>query len=210
MSTKNELEKELDLFVSIYFDILESYNIVTYLHKEEDNEKIHYEKTVSSFLHTTYYGYWRIAVIELCNVFINSRNSDFAIEKFLLRIKENYYSLSSSFESVQIDTWINDIKNKSEIIDKLKIQRDKIHAHRDKNFDKYDCLISFNDFKDLLDLLKTILKTLKHDIFEKNIHLEDMFNSPSKNLEGIIERIVSMDNEIKSLRLELKKFQNKH
>lgn len=132
---------------------------------------------------------WRICVIELHKLFVVSNNK-FSIPKFIdmFKKKGEYYSPSIINENT-IVFWEEHLQRVQSSLSKLKVLRDKIYAHTDKEWQNVQNELAFSEVKILLVIAQDVVNTVYRNIFDIPSKLK-IYHDPVHDLKKMIKQLV--------------------
>lgn len=185
---KDSLKKELDQISEIILFAKESIEIVDFLSTKSSDSHETDEKIINEYFFYSKVTAWRIFCIELCKLFVNQDNEKFNFHKLLNKLQPGgiYNSLMANSDIVQ--NWTDKLNSLSDQFNQLKLQRDKVYAHTDKDSFLHKNKITISDAKSLLSLAIEITSTLYERIDNAHFHFA-LTNSPSVNLKEIVKRL---------------------
>lgn len=118
---------------------------------------------------------WRNTIIGLAKLVTNKeRTQQFNIFHLLNRMKKNGQYGNLTLKYNQIEKWEGMLKDKDETISEIKILRDKLYSHTDKNLDEYiiNSKLDFQKIGDIITLLNNIIKDIYLEILDTQINIE--------------------------------------
>ncbi|WPO84615.1 hypothetical protein SD427_18985 (plasmid) [Chryseobacterium sp. JJR-5R] len=190
MVEKNLLE-ELDIISKIILDAKSSFDVVLTLNNENHKKValINHEKISSDFFRFVEANFFRITIIELFKLFSYNTNDYYSF--YSLR---NRFSPGQSYETVKMskDTMKNLkllLKQSTETITKLSHIRNKVYAHKDKDFKNYIGIIDIQEINSLISISKSIFNIFYQEAFEKEYYFDYPLATPLDSLEHLLEKI---------------------
>jgi hypothetical protein len=185
---KDELQSELKEISGILFTAQESFKLVTYLLKDEEDEDLVYEKRVNAFLSYSVNIHWRTTVIELCKLLADKKMERFNLHKFIHKLK--HYFIETGIESSDILKWESLLLAEEDSIKNLIDQRDKVYAHTDSSHREFPNTITLNKARELITFIQQLIRKLYSVVFETAYQIEEPINSPIIGLEHLLKLVV--------------------
>lgn len=210
MSKEIEFKNHIERIVNIFFLCKESYLVLRELYSIKENSDYLIDlKNRGTFFTLTKVNYWRVIVLQLSKLFIESDNEKFNIIKFLNDCKtgEDFGSLQLDQNFVELQ--LERISEKQYLIDQIRIQRNKVFAHDDPNNSGIINDITLDETKDLIELCQDLIFKIYLEVYDSHYDFE-MGNSAESNLKYILKsldernkyRTQEIDNLINSLNLK--------
>ena len=188
LERKEKLKKDIEIISNIALKAQEYFLIVEYLLKPEDDDATSYEKKMNSFFYYSKISYWQLIVIELAKLY--NHREKFSLEKMIGKLNNDGEYSQLNISDKIISDWRNVIKSNKKAIENLKLQRDKIYAHEEGKSETIENEVSFQDIRNLLEFANDIIKIVRKSLDLMPLMFE-IINSPAKNLEYCIKRLVN-------------------
>ena len=191
---KEELEYELKTITSILIKARESFLIVQYLYKPEEDEKVSYVKGRTTFLGYSKFMYWQILIIELAKLFyFNAKNKAdtgrrerFNLRHLIKKLNKRGQFSEANVSEFKINEWLTKLDNEDDNITNLLKQRDKLYAHEDG--EKIENILSIENVNRILLIAIKIVKEINLSVFKRGINFSPI-PSPSDSLKYIVEKL---------------------
>jgi ATP-dependent helicase YprA (DUF1998 family) len=184
---KKQLEREIQIITKITLEAQESFLIVTYLEKPENDGDINYEKKMNSFFYFSKFTFWQKTVLELSKIYIIREK--FSLIKLISKLKKDGEYSQILISETDIENWSNKINENKLAIENLKLQRDKVYAHEDGKTEEIGNVVSSSEIRELTKLSFTIINSIRKSL-ELSYLQPDLMNSPATNLDYCINRLV--------------------
>ncbi|REE78717.1 hypothetical protein BX611_3027, partial [Lutibacter oceani] len=176
----NELKKELNSIWNILTMALQCYEYSSYLYSPRTESEQNFANK-SFFVDFTRHIYWRNLIIELAKLTTDSNNQSFNIFKFLRKLKKNQYFGELGLDDNKIENWEILLDKKEKTIVEIINLRNKIYSHTDRDKEQYsNSDLTFNEIKELLDLLKSIIKTVFSDLLDTHAEIRPLHSINDK------------------------------
>jgi hypothetical protein len=184
---KKQLEKEIQIITKITLEAQESFLIVEYLEKPENNGEINYEKKMNSFFYFSKFTFWQKTVLELSKIYLYREK--FNLIKLINKLKKDGEYSQISISEIDIEKWSNQIIENKLAIENLQLQRDKVYSHEDGKTEEIGNIVSISEIRELTKLSFTIVNSIRKSL-ELSYLQPELLNSPATNLEYCINRLV--------------------
>lgn len=205
VNIKKELDSELENITKVFLYAKDTYLYAEYFHNPTTKEELDFvmnsahSRNMRFILHVFY----RTAVIELAKLYSKSNNDKFRLHRFinLFKVPNKYSGLG--IEDNIIAGWEAEIDAHSEIIESVRLLRNKIYAHTDLLNNDYDNIdLSFKKIETLLILADNILKQIYLTVF--NTGLDSRSPSFDRERFGILKLLAKAEQE------RIKEIYNRH
>lgn len=189
---KEELIKELEIICNILFAAQESLKIVDYLYADDENGDLVYTKRMNAFFYWVRISQWKTVIIELFKLFGESEN--FYIKPFLNKLGRKGV-FEGIIDELSIKGWKARIKICNPIITKLRNQRNKTIAHKDrgilvdlKEFETEN-EISIEEVRELILIVQQVAREIYKVVMQTDFMINSPINSPVDNLKWMIKEL---------------------
>lgn len=189
---KDELIKEIEIICSILFDAQESLKIVDYLSADEAVDDLVYTKRLNTYFYWTRIILWKTVIIDLFKLF--GESEDFYVKRFLNRLGQKG-AFQDIIDAVSIKGWKVRIKTCEPIITKLRNQRNKSIAHKDRDIltdiKEFEAVneISIHEVRQLVEIVQQVAKEIYKVVKNTDFMINSPINSPVDNLKWIIKEL---------------------
>lgn len=150
---------------------LQCYEYSSYLYSPRTEKENDYAYN-SFFIDFTRHIYWRNLIIELAKLITDSDNQSFNIFKFLRKLEKVGDFGKLGMANNKIKNWRSLLGNNEKTIKEIINLRNKIYSHTDRDKATYsNSDLTFNEIKKLLDLLKSIIKSVFSDLLDTHAEI---------------------------------------
>lgn len=193
-----KLIKEIEIICNILYDAQESLKIVDYLYADDENGDLVYTKHLNAFFYWARVSQWKTVIIELFKLFGESEN--FYIKTFLNKLGRKGI-FEGIIDEISIKAWKERIKICDPIITKLRNQRNKTIAHKDrdilvdiKEFEREN-EISIEEVRELIVIVQQVAREIYKVVKQTDFMINSPINSPVDNLKWIIKELTDKRSE---------------
>jgi len=178
------LKDEVWEMCDVLFVAQENLRCLSYLHKEENDPDKNFYKRRSMYFDFTKKMTWRLVVLELCKLFNDTE--DFSIRKLLAKLKPGGLH-QGIIPANNIQAWEKVLDGHKDIIKRLKTQRNKSIAHKDRTGLNHKINgVSLKQANDLLAFIQNIVKEIYFKVTGTTFMVDSPVNSPAEDLDKII------------------------
>lgn len=207
---REKILNEIEIICSILFDAQESLKIVDYLSADEEIADLFYTKRMNVFFYWTRISQWKAVIIDLYKLFW--KNENFYIKEFLNRLGAEGAS-EAVIDQRSIENWISRIDACNPIIMKLRNQRNKSIAHKDRevlvNIEEFETIneISIGEVQKLIEIVQQVAREIYKVVKETDFMINRPIDSPVENLKWIITELTEKRlTDLRPLFAEAKKY----
>jgi len=159
---EEELEKELKEIFKIYIRTKQSYE--SFLNLSEIDKISYFWKHLAFISQKDLF-------IEIDKLTSKSYNQKFRLTKLFNKLKLGGNFQKFNFSQTKLKEWEDKLTELTSDTEKINTLRSEKYAHSDrgKNEKHKSIQVGFSKFKDLLNLIEDVLKTIYHDCLNKDI-----------------------------------------
>lgn len=190
---KEELEQEVRDINNIIFMAVESFKIVEYLAKKDEDPDKSSIKSRNNFFTYTMITNWRITVIELSKLLSGAKNEAYDLRRFINKLQPGGVFDKAGIDQESIKTWKHQLSKEAVAIDNIVKQRNKLYADTDRDAAAIKNEVSVGKAKELITVIQTVIKEIYITVFKSGFSF-DAFNSPVNNLSWIIDALAKQKN----------------
>lgn len=183
---KEKLKKEIELYLLYYYEIKKKFDLYKYI---KQNSEVYHEETknIAYFLHTILRSLLENALMDISKI-VDERNNK-NVYKLLNICKQNiklFYEDNERQKRNILKRFYEmkkQIDSKKNIIENLKIYRDKYLAHIDKQY-FFDANKLFKEYKTSYEDIETTLNVIVNvcnELLSKLCNITYVFNEEYKN-----------------------------
>jgi len=183
-----KLQQHTKEIYEIMFRAQSSFKIVDYLYRERDGLAIEIINT-SQFLKYTAETHWRIYVIELAKLFAPRKSEHYNLHHFIEKFKPGMEYSISEIDADVIEKWEQLVDGEKTKINNLLQQRDKLYGHTDKDRHLVANILTFEDARKLIMIVKQVVAEIYDAVLGQSISL-DPIGEPLEDLKRIICTLV--------------------
>lgn len=207
---KEELIKEIEIICNILFDAQESLKIVKYLHADNESDDIVYIKRINAFFYWVKVSQWKTVIIELFKLF--GKGENFNINQFLNKLGSKGV-FEGIIDVISVKNWKARIKTYEPTIAKLRNQRNKSIAHKDrdilediKEFEAEN-EITIDEVLELIEIVQQVAREIYKVVKQTDFMINSPINSPVDNLKFIVMELAERRlSRLKPLLAEARKY----
>lgn len=186
------MKAELACVLESLFVAQESLKIAERLLLDDDDSQYEYIKKANIFFAYSAQIHWRFAIIELNTLFHDKE--DFSITGFIRKL-ESGGQFAGLVSLGRISAWKEQIKLQEHIVEKVRKQRNKAIAHRDRRgIDEVTHGLCIRDLRALVTLVQTIAREIHFEVFGASFLVDQPINAPIDNLNFLLKEIVTKQN----------------
>lgn len=179
-----EIHKHLKSLKLIVFTAQECMKIVDCLMTPETDKNRRFIKGNSYFTFDVKIQ-WRAVVLELCKLY--NHTEIFNLKSLLRKLETDYPELG--FTKEEIRAWQLQIKAQKSAIENMIVQRNKIYAHLDEDFDKVVYSANRRQANTLILIAQEIVDALHNRVEGSSLRIDDITNSPVLELNKVIDAL---------------------
>lgn len=171
MSRKEQFAKDLEKITKIFFGAKENFNYCYYLHKPKTKTEAEY-LDVDRDLKFIRHSLWRLAIIEIAQLFSSRESDKFNLNKLLSKLATGGHYSDLPIDQNKILEWQTLIINKAPLINNVLALRDKIYAHTDPDQERYmEIEIYFKEIEELFEIVASVITQLHSSVLKKTLFL---------------------------------------
>jgi hypothetical protein len=195
--TNAEAKAQLDEITGVFVIAQSSFNVLEYLAMTTGGIE-GYIITNNSFLRTSIFAYWRVAVLELSKLFPNTgddANNHFSVRKIIDDLKTKTTLLTApeidGLEKEETSLRNEETRLKEKIIKSIKTQRDKKIAHTDKDRFSFPDGLSLENLFTMLHGCEIMINFLNKKINGVDFSTANI-NEPVTHLQTMVELLAEI------------------
>ncbi|RFS17100.1 hypothetical protein [Emticicia sp. C21] len=121
------------------------------------------------------YNHWKMCIIDLSKLY-DKKTDAFRLVRLFEEIKKSLDKGILKFDYSFLDDWENKLNTYKDLIDKIKIRRDKFYAHTAQDREKYDFIskIEFEEIRKIIDFTEKIIKDIFHKVLDTEYLIRDL------------------------------------
>ena len=179
MEEKSSLEKDIWEIWQILLSAKSAYQYCKYFYAPKTASEITFVRS-SIHIQTIRESLLKIVIIELHKLFSNSSNDHYNFQRLIRNFDNNGIYKKLNVPDTTLKKWRSLLKTHKGSVQKIKLLRNKLYAHTDRNKQGAQAIIlSFKDIEALIKLAELIIQDVHSIIFES----DTIFDIPHFNAD---------------------------
>lgn len=177
---KKEIREDLGKIFYSFSTARLYFEYAKYLHKPDTKEEL-LAICNNRFLNEACHVYLRVAIIELCKLYIEPKeqsNQMFNIPKFLKKFKQGNHWSKANIDQTLLIKWEENIEFNKEFIRAINKLRDELYAHTDRQKPDLNQFGNnfFDELSNLIELAEDIIQTINLNIDGYHLQPRTLYN----------------------------------
>jgi len=198
ISKERNIKEEIWAIMQIYMNAQQALRAVKEITKPENDLNRDFIKSHNQFLHYTSIVCWRHCVTETCKLIVDRKTEHYNLWQVIRDIYKGNVFAGSIVEVTVLAKWRLALARNRNIIINLKVQRDKLYAHTDRDISDIGNKVKVGEMEEMLNTIFNIIHGL-YCVCRNESILQEPTNSPIDDLDWILEALTLRDKYYEAL-----------